>query len=139
MRACAFSAPPPERERLAAIFLKWFTAPENNLRFVSSTGYLPVTKEAFGEIMSREIKTVDHENIKALLQTCQTMQKEYTFYVTPLFEGVDQLQEKYENCFKEAAQRARESYLERLSAGTPQDIYEAVADQVWRNFVAEFQ
>jgi multiple sugar transport system substrate-binding protein len=135
---CVFRST-PERERLAAIFLKWFTAPENNLRFVSSTGYLPVTKEAFGEIMSREIKTVDHENIKALLQTCQTMQKEYTFYVTPLFEGVDQLQEKYENCFKEAAQRARESYLERLSAGTPQDIYEAVADQVWRNFVAEFQ
>lgn len=31
-----------EKEQLAANFLKWFTRPENNLRFVTLTGYLPV-------------------------------------------------------------------------------------------------
>ena len=33
----------PAKEEGAALFIKWFTAPEQNMRFVASTGYLPVT------------------------------------------------------------------------------------------------
>ena len=41
----------PEKEYAATLFLKWFTNPAQNIRFVSSTGYLPVTNEAYNEIM----------------------------------------------------------------------------------------
>ena len=71
----------PEKAYAAAVFLKWFTSPENNLRFVSSTGYLPVTKEAYGEIMSQEIEQAADNNMKKLLQTCQLMQREYEFFI----------------------------------------------------------
>jgi len=57
-----------EKEKLAAVFLKWFTRPENNLRFVASTGYLPVTVEAYGDIMSRELETISDENIKTFFR-----------------------------------------------------------------------
>ena len=33
------------REKAAVTFLKWFTAPEQNVRFAMSSGYLPVTYE----------------------------------------------------------------------------------------------
>ena len=79
----------------AGIFLKWFTSPENNLRFVSSTGYLPVTKDAFGDIMTKEIKTVQDKNIQALLRTSMEMQADYDFYIPPLFEGIDTLEDDY--------------------------------------------
>ncbi|HHX86592.1 MAG TPA: extracellular solute-binding protein [Firmicutes bacterium] len=128
-----------EKEHLAATFLKWFTSPEKNLRFVTSTGYLPVTAEAFGEIMSREIESVPDENIKKLLSTCKVMQKEYEFCIPPLFEGVDQLQERYENKFKELAAPARESYLELLNSNGPEEAYEAVSSRAFRELSGEFQ
>jgi multiple sugar transport system substrate-binding protein len=100
-----------EKEKLAGVFLKWFTSPENNLRFVSSTGYLPVTEEAFGDIMLKEIDTVSDNNIKMLLQVSRQMQMEYDFYISPLFDGVDALQDNYEGSMKAMAAKARENYL----------------------------
>jgi multiple sugar transport system substrate-binding protein len=109
-----------EKERLAGIFLKWFTSPENNLRFVSSTGYLPVTEEAFGDIMLKEIDSISDANIKKLLQVSRQMQMEYDFYISPLFDGVDVLQDSYENNLKAMALEVRDGYtplLETKDAG----------------------
>lgn len=59
-----------EKEYAAGIFLKWFTEPEQNLRFLSSTGYLPVTIKAFGDVMTNEIENVSDVNIKKTLKHC---------------------------------------------------------------------
>jgi len=72
-----------KRAYAAGIFLKWFTSPENNLRFVASTGYLPVTAEAFGDIMTKEIDSIQDKNIQSLLRTSIKMQAEYDFYIPP--------------------------------------------------------
>ena len=98
-----------EKERKAGIFLKWFTSPKNNLRFISSTGYLPVTEEAFGSIMLKEIQTTSDDNIKLLLNVVREMQLEYDFCISPLFEGVDDLQKRYEKHFKEYTIETREA------------------------------
>ncbi|HOA36264.1 MAG: extracellular solute-binding protein [Dethiobacteria bacterium] len=116
-----------EKEKQAAVFLKWFTRPENNLRFVSSTGYLPVTEEAFGEIMSRELETIADENIKKLLTACRIMQREYEFFISPLFEGIDQLEERYETGFKSIASSCGDSYRDLLKNSNPEKAYEAVS------------
>ncbi len=128
-----------EKEHLAAAFLKWFTSPENNLRFVTSTGYLPVTEEAFGEIMSREIESMPDENIKKLLSTCKVMQKEYEFCIPPLFEGVDQLQEQYENRFKELSAAARVSYVELLNSSGADEAYKTVSSRFFTELTGAFQ
>lgn len=127
-----------EKEYLAGIFLKWFTSPENNLRFVSSTGYLPVAAEAFGEIMSREIDSITDERIKKLLHTSRVMQKEYTFYIPPLFEGIDELQKQYESQLKEIAAASRESYLELLKSSDSKTAYEAVSKDIDEAFSLKF-
>jgi len=109
-----------KREKLAALFLKWFTRPENNLRFVSSTGYLPVTEEAFGDIMLQEIDTVSDDNIKKLLTVARQMQTEYEFYISPLFDGVDVLQSNYEETLRSFAQSSKDSYQSLLQEESPQ-------------------
>jgi multiple sugar transport system substrate-binding protein len=126
-----------EKEYAAAIFLKWFTSPENNLRFVSSTGYLPVTEEAFGEIMSQEIKNISDERIKKLLQTSRIMQKEYEFYIPPLFEGIDELQKQYEDQLKETAAQSRKSYTALLKSSNPSEAYKAVSNGKYDDFINE--
>lgn len=104
-----------QRERLAGIFLKWFTSPENNLRFVSSTGYLPVTEEAYGDIMLEEINSASDENIKKLLQVSRQMQMDYDFYIAPLFNGVDTLQNSYEADIRTSALKAKDNYTANLN------------------------
>lgn len=127
-----------EMEYAAGVFLKWFTNPENNLRFVSSTGYLPVTEEAFGEIMSQEIKNISDERIKKLLQTSRLMQKEYEFYIPPLFEGIDELQKQYESQLKETAAQSRKSYTELLRNSNPAVAYETVSNGKYDDFINNF-
>lgn len=103
-----------KRAYAAGIFLKWFTSPENNLRFVASTGYLPVTAEAFGDIMTKEIDSIQDKNIQSLLRTSIKMQAEYDFYIPPLFDGIDVFQKTYTGTLMNSAQRARSAYLELL-------------------------
>lgn len=125
----------PEKAQAAAVFLKWFTSPENNLRFVSSTGYLPVTEAAFGDLMSQEIEHTSDHNIRKLLQTCQLMEEDYEFYITPLFEGIDQLQIRYESQFRDTASQSRDSYLDSLASSDSRSAYEAVSADAYQNFV----
>jgi multiple sugar transport system substrate-binding protein len=128
----------PEKEYSAGVFLKWFTSPKNNLRFVSSTGYLPVTGEAFGEIMTREIDGISDENIKNMLAASRTMQREYEFCVAPLFEGADQLQDLYESRFKETADQSRQTYFSLLKGQQPEDAYGRASEGVFNRFKDSF-
>lgn len=125
----------PEKEYAAGIFLKWFTSPEQNLRFVSSTGYLPVTEQAFGSVMDKEIENVTDERIKSLLQTAITMQQEYDFYIPPLFDGFDKMQKEYENHLKETAAKSKEEYQELLKKQDADAAFQKVTKNVFENFI----
>ncbi len=49
----------PEQQEGAAMFLKWFTAPQQNIQFAMTTGYLPVQSAAYeSEDMDAEIQTL---------------------------------------------------------------------------------
>jgi len=117
------------RAYAAGIFLKWFTNPGNNLRFVSSTGYLPVTEEAFGDIMTKEIDSIQDRNIQSLLRTSIQMQADYDYFIPPLFDGIDVLQENYNKELMSNADRSRAIY-EELLKNTDKDtaFREAVKD-----------
>lgn len=128
-----------EKERLAGVFLKWFTSPGNNLRFVSSTGYMPVTQEAFGDIMLKEIDSISDDNIKKLLQVSRKMQMEYDFCIAPLFDGVDVLQNSYEDKLREMASQSRAEYLSLLGTVTPEEALETVLGDKYEDFRKELQ
>ncbi|HAA08149.1 MAG TPA: ABC transporter substrate-binding protein, partial [Syntrophomonas sp.] len=97
--------------------------------------YLPVTKEAYGEIMSQEIEQAADNNMKKLLQTCQLMQREYEFFIPPLFEGIDQLQDQYESQLRETASSSRQSYLNSMASGDSVSAYEEMAIDAYQDFV----
>lgn len=112
-----------KREYAAAVFLKWFTSPEQNMKFVSETGYLPVTNDAFGTFMQSQAESVDNINIRKLLKTAISMHKEYDFYVPPVFDTFDSLGQGWESQFKEEARAARKRYLELLESTGSAEAY----------------
>lgn len=114
----------PEKEKAAALFLKWFTAPLQNMEFVASTGYLPVTIEAFEDSIEKNLGSVDNENVRKLLMAAITVQREYDFYIPPLFDEFDSLSTEYENDLNGLAAEARAEYLHLLEVMDPEQAYQ---------------
>ena len=124
-----------EKEYAAGIFLKWFTEPEQNIRFLSLTGYLPVTTKAFGEVMTKEIESISDVNIKKLLNTAIEMQKEYEFYIPPLFDDFDKLQKEYESKLKKISAESREEYKKLLENEDSNTAFQIVSEGVFDNYI----
>lgn len=106
----------PKKEYAAALFIKWFTQPEQNMRFVYSTGYLPVTKEAFENNMKQEIYTAKTPNLKKLLEAAIRMYQEYTFLIPPNYEQYDSLSKTYEIRLKQLMSVGRKSVIQEKKA-----------------------
>ena len=117
----------PEKEEAAALFLKWFTAPEQNMRFVASTGYLPVTGQAFTNHMEREIAENGNPNIQKLLRTATIVHGEYDFYIPPVFDAFNTVSGNMEANFFAIAAERREQYIANLATMEPDAAYEAAA------------
>lgn len=126
----------PVKEKAAAIFLKWFTAPKQNMKFVASTGYLPVTHKAFENSISAEIAANENENIRKLLTTAITVHQEYDFYIPPVFEGFDSISKSYETDIKQSAADARARYIQLLESMAPDQAYAEAISGVLEAFAA---
>lgn len=123
-----------KKEKQAAIFLKWFTSPENNLRFVASTGYLPVTENAFGDIMVKEIDSITGPNIKNLLKVTREMQVTYDFLISPLFNGVDELEDKYNDSLRSIASEAHNYYFHHMDLLTSDTEFQSLEETSFATF-----
>ncbi len=125
-----------ERTQYAAsLFLKWFTALENNLNFVATTGYLPVTEEAFGKRMNEQIETTADPVIKKLLTAAVAMHAGYDFYIPPVFESFDSLEKNYNTDLRKAASDAKAAYFALLSGTNAQTAYAQIAAPAFDGFV----
>ena len=125
----------PEKEYAAAVFLKWFTAPEQNMKFVSSTGYLPVTQEAFDNILEEEMDAIENKNIQKLLMAAATMQREYDFYIPPTFAGFDEIGNAYEEGLRAKVKTAQAGYEAAVLSGeAPEAAFERAADGAQASF-----
>lgn len=126
----------PKKEEAAILFLKWFTSPEQNMRFVASTGYLPVTKQAFTDHMELEISQNNNPNIQKLLSTAIKVHEEYDFYIPPVFNGFNTISESFEDSFIAMAMRRRERYLKNLNTMNPNTAYEEAVSGALEEFIA---
>lgn len=74
-----------KREEAAMTFLKWITAPENNVKFVTQAGYMPVTDDAFENYLPDAIGSLQSPRYKSLYNAFIEMQKDYRFYTPPQY------------------------------------------------------
>lgn len=126
----------PEKEEAATLFLKWFTAPEQNMRFVASTGYLPVTGRAFAEQTELQISENSNPNIQKLLRMAITVYEEYDFYIPPVFDEFNTISGSFEAGFLSIAAQRRQQYLENLNTMEPDLAYEKAEKGALKEFIA---
>lgn len=90
----------PQREYAASIFLKWFTEEKQNMRFIASTGYLPVTNSAFTNGIKQQINEVNDYRIKKMLYAVTEMYESYDFFTAPVFNEFDSIGKSFEGEWK---------------------------------------
>lgn len=77
------------RENASCEFLKWFTKPEQNIRFSISTGYLPVETEALEsvpDLLEYVDETGNTEAVSSSIEAYLKAWEEYSFFVKRAFE-----------------------------------------------------
>ncbi len=100
-----------QKEYAASVFIKWFTAPEQNMDFINKTGYLPVTNQAFEDDMQSHIQSIDDARIKKMLTSVLSMYDTYTFFSAPNYSNLDNDSEQFETSFKTLLTDARSKHL----------------------------
>lgn len=113
----------PEREQAAVTFLKWLTEPEHNVEFVTRTGYMPVTREAFENELPEAIEGLESAKYASLYEAYLDTQANYEFYVPPQLETYLSLETALEDHVRAQLALGRQDYLnagetglERISA-----------------------
>lgn len=100
-----------KKEYAAAEFIKWLTASEQNMRFISKTGYLPVTRQAFEQDMDAYLETVEDARIVKMLTTVLSMYNGYELFTAPNLSDFDAVSKNYEKSFKSILTNQRKEYL----------------------------
>jgi multiple sugar transport system substrate-binding protein len=125
-----------EKEYAAGVFLKWFTEPEQNMRFTRRTGYIPVTEAAYGDLMAQEIINIESPAIRNLYETLIQMRREYRFYVPPVFTEYENIQRDYRSALPRTAANSRREFLNMGGRKNP-TAYETVSNGVFQMFINE--
>ena len=119
----------PEKEKAAVTFLKWLTEPECNVRFVTSTGYMPVTETAFTSGLPAALDSIQSSKYRSLYETMVRMQSEYSFYTAPQIESYLKLEEATEKYMRAELNKAHSQL-----AADPAADGDALAAQALKRF-----
>ena len=110
-----------ERKNYGAyIFARWLTERENNLKFVVSTGYLPVTDEAFSALFA-DTSVAEKESYRNLYDMMGDMMNSYELYALPLYSNASDIQSRFEQNVKLVLKSAHIQYIERTENGEEKD------------------
>lgn len=123
------------KEYAAGIFLKWFTAPKQNLKFVSSTGYLPVTQKAVEMTDDNGIEIDDR--MRSLQNAAKEMAEKFTFYYTPVIDNFDELEDSLADNLKGYTILLRNEYLNLLNDMNETDAFNKVTECKYEEFIKQ--
>lgn len=109
------------KNEAAALFAKWITQKQQNFDFVTKSGYLPVTDEAFEELFAN-ISSVENEKYRMLYSAVKTQYDNgYDFCSIPLFESAADTQKNFEKIMKSCLSQAHEEFTDRMKNGESMD------------------
>lgn len=110
-------------EYACAVFLKWFTEEERNIRFAVNSGYLPVKKAAndIGRISSVEGAAQISETMLNTFKTAIVEINNYSLYTSPPFDQSAQVRDFIGDTIESAAKADHAAAWERIDAGEARD------------------
>ncbi|MDO4492485.1 MAG: extracellular solute-binding protein [Clostridia bacterium] len=131
-------------EFAACEFLKWFTAKENNLRFVCESAYSPVRKDAntqaaLDEIIKAKGLTINPKAYDCLVAVMNNADST-RFYTTKCFENGYATRKVLDYNLSDRAKADKEAIDALVAAGTPRDEATApyVTDDAFEAWYTDF-
>lgn len=116
------------KNEAAAVFGKWITEQKHNLDFVTVSGYLPVTQNAFSTLFS-DMGIVKEEKFRMLYGAVDQMYGSYTFYPLPLYDDSGETQSRFEETIKSVLSIAHRDYINRIEQGEePETVMSELLD-----------
>ena len=109
------------KNQAAYLFAKWLTEPDNNLNFVTQAGYLPVTDDSLN-LLFNDVSIVENEHHRGVYEAIANMNRDYSFYPLPLYDGASTVQSAFENNVKAVLRAAHVQYKKRISDGEDPDL-----------------
>ena len=131
--------------KASVTFLKYFTAPENNIQFSIGSGYLPVTREANKEEMLADSEVAMTPEVKSVLQMAVKTVNENKLYTTRAFEGSKNARKVLEYAMSDLAVADRDTVEQRIAAGQSAEqaeeefLTDAYFDRWYRDTLAQLQ
>lgn len=135
----------PQKEYASTVFLKWFTSPKRNTEFVLNTGYLPVTKKAFKDILPDKLSVTNDDpqliNISKVISLANQMYNDYDFYTYKPFKNSEDIRFYYEDMILEKSKETRESFFSYIKSGNSYDdaVNKYLSEAAMDNFIKEAQ
>lgn len=122
-----------EQKNLGAVlFAKWITDQEQNLEFVTSSGYLPVTTAAFDSLFENT-ESITNEKYRSLYETVSVMLDNYELCALPVYDNSSDIQLDFENNVKTVLRSARNQYMKRTASGeAPALVLESLSERTLR-------
>ena len=130
----------PEREKAACTFIKWLTAPEQNTKFVTSLGYVPVCYEAYDKYLIKETEQLTDPKYKDLYKTIQDINPGYEFVYPPRFDSYLDSETAFTDTVRRLLTDARQEYIDRMGMGENSDsaVYD-ISDKYFEKLKSELQ
>ena len=117
----------PERDKAACHFLGWLTEPAENVKFVTSAGYMPVTQKAFDDFLPGAVSRLTSSKYRELYQAFRKTQQEYAFYTAPQLETYLDLETDFEENVRLLLMAGRNAWRE---AGSRETELDKTADEI---------
>lgn len=109
------------REYASAVFLKWFTEKEQNVKFAANSAYMPVKLESLDlETMKNAIHTEGKDLVPKVGETMAVairQMKEYHLYTPKAFDNGNAARNVLESSMIDAAKEDREQILNSMAQG----------------------
>lgn len=133
------------KEYASTVFLKWFVAPEQNIRFSIQSGYLPVTLEATKPDNLNNIMASKGLSIDPLTQDSVyvglTISNTYALYTSMPFEGGNDVRNVLTDSLQNYANEGLAKVKALILEGVPRDeaIAQLSADDAFDQWVERFE
>ncbi|MDO4562257.1 MAG: extracellular solute-binding protein [Clostridia bacterium] len=130
----------PEREKAACTFIKWLTAPEQNTKFVTSLGYVPVCYEAYDKYLIKETEQLTDPKYKDLYKTIQDINPDYEFVYPPRFDSYLDSETAFTVTVRRLLSDARQEYIDIVDAGgNPDSAVYDISGKYFERLQSELQ
>lgn len=130
----------PEREKAAVTFIKWLTSPEQNTKFVTSLGYVPVCHDAYDKYLEKQKEELEDSKYRVMYQTIEEINKDYEFVYPPCYEDYLETETAFITEINRLLSDGRNDYIAKTDKGeSPENAVSVLTEEYFERLKKDLE